>query len=48
LKKIICFDLHNHVLFDKKIDLYDGIHTTPLGSSKVGILIANFFNKNYQ
>jgi len=48
LKKIICFDLHNHILFDKKIDLYDGIHTTPLGSSKVGILIANFFNKNYQ
>ena len=43
---IICINLHENIIFDDKIDLYDGIHTSPSGSVKVGVSIAEFFNKN--
>ena len=42
---IICINLHENITFDDKVDLYDGIHTTPSGSEKVGETIAELFNK---
>ena len=38
---IKCIDLHNNILMDDKEDFYDGIHTTPLGSKKIGDTIYN-------
>ena len=36
---ITCIDLHNIISMNDKDDFYDGIHTTPSGSKKVGDVI---------
>ena len=42
---LICFNLHENIIFEDEKDFYDGIHTTPKGSEKVGRVIGNFINK---
>ncbi len=44
-KNLICFNLHDKINFKDKIDFYDGIHTSPSGSFKIGESLAFFFNK---
>lgn len=39
-------DLENIIKFDDLKDLYDGIHTTPSGSKKVGYLISEYIISN--
>ena len=34
-----CIDLHNIILMNDNEDFYDGIHTTPIGSKKIGDMI---------
>ena len=41
LKKIVCLNLNKDVLFNIE-DMYDLVHTTPLGSEK----IANYIYQN--
>ena len=45
-QKLECFNLHKNINFNIKKDLYDGIHTTPDGSHKIGKKIAKYFNDN--
>lgn len=44
-KNLICFNLHDNINFIDQIDFYDGIHTSPSGSLKIGESLALFFNK---
>lgn len=42
---LICFNLHEQIVLEEEKDFYDGMHTTPSGSKKIGRLIADFFNR---